>query len=197
MPNKTLLLFCFSILGLSLSAQTKTTLNNKIDERFYNDMSNLMYHKSYYYRWGCVVMNWGMSDKLLGIVPEYQWGNKAVSLGLFQLKEKDNRILGHYHMGILLNTGFLTESNTYTSSVNVWLDKYFVGVFGGVVRARASAYWAENKATTYAIRPEAGISIYNFHILYGYDFFSSTNENQSFLKNNNITVSCLLPLRIW
>lgn len=197
MPNKLLLLFCLTILSLSLSAQPRTTSNNRIGERFYNDISNLIYHRSYYYRWGCLVMNWGTPDKLFGIVPEYQWGNKAVSLGLFQLKEKDNGILGHYHRGILLNTGFLTESNTYTSSVNIWLDKYFVGVFGGAIRARVSAYWADNRATTYAFRPEAGISIYNCHILYGYDFFSSTNENQSFLKNNNITVSCLLPLLFW
>lgn len=180
-----LILAIYFFTCLPLFAQTDSIVNNRIEERFYNDMSNLMFH--------CGTGRYSNLKKTWGIVPEYQLGNEAALLGVFYFKAKYGK-WGKYYKGITVNTGFLTKQDMYTSTANVWLCNRFISFFGGAVGTRAIAYWGENRKTTFAIRPEVGISIYNVHIMYGYDFITSKNENQLWHKNNNVTVSCFLPL---
>lgn len=183
MTLKLLPFISFSLFCCSLSAQRDSASGSTIDGGFYNGMSNLIYY-------GCGTGYTGW-DKAFGVVPEYQFGNDAVSLGFFFYKASGEK-WAIYEKGVTVNAGFLTKSNRYTASSDFWWRYNFISGFSGILGARGIAYWGNGEKTTFALRPEVGVALSIFHIKYGYDF-TTGGENLLWHKNNNLTVSCFIP----
>ncbi len=133
----------------------------------------------------------GKRARTLGIMPEYQFGNSAVSLGLSHGYFEGGE-WGGMGKGITANIGFLTRRNAYMASLGAWYYKYFIGA-GPLLGARSITYWNTKGNTTFVLRPEIGLFLFLVQLKYGYDI--RLNKDQIGLRHkHNFTVSFYLPV---
>lgn len=181
-----LTVFLVIFLGKDLKAQTDTLARDTLLPIAFGDCPT---GNPYFYR--MCGYKFGKSARTLGIMPEYQLGNRAVSLGIshgyFEAGE-----WGGMGRGITANFGFLTRRNAYTASVGVWKYAYFIAV-GPLAGVRAVGYWNNKGQNTFAIRPELGVFAFWLQLKYGYDI----RLNKDFIglrQRHNFTLSFYLPV---
>lgn len=124
------------------------------------------------------------------INPSLQLGNQSLNFGLTYLKAKFYRH-AFTAKAITADFGFLTETNTYTTSLG-WSAVSYVLILGAKIGARGVYYWRPKRGSVFALRPEFGLIIANVSISYGYDIFLSKNELS--LKNNNFIFTFYIPV---
>ena len=179
----TILVF-FILSGFWAKAQVDSVQRDSIFPMLFGDCDESYFHRPCGSRFA-------KTSRRLAIMPEYQFGNLAFSLGISHVFSEHGEG-GGMGTGFTLNAGFLTRRNAYTASFSGWRYFVFVGA-GGVIGGRSIFYWDARGNKTFALRPEIGLVLFNAQFKYGYDF--RLNKDEIGLRHtHNLTISFYLPI---
>lgn len=130
-------------------------------------------------------VRWLIIEKSVGVVPEIDFVNGTMGIGLCRgkfLRGTQRSIAGN---GYFLNAGYDTDHKITVASFGGWIG-YFKRKFGGQVGMRA-AYYVKKDVQAFAIRPEAGIGFVKAQLSYGYNIFFEKQPME--LATHTLTLS--------